>query len=113
MTDTPVMSDLEQIVYDWLVKRKIIFTFQTSLSGGRFELGGSVVDFTIDESSLAWRVHGDYWHRQMSQQASDVVQRELLESQGWIVVDIWGSDLDTPAKVNNTLTKALRGEEVL
>ena len=112
--ETPVMSDIEKICYNWLVKHKITdFEFQSSLAGGRFELGGSVVDFTFPERSLAWRVHGDYWHRGVEKQASDVVQRELLESQGWTVVDIWGSALDTPAKVNNTLMKALQGQEVL
>ena len=112
--ENPVLSDIEAIVYNWLVKHKITdFVFQSSLAGGRFELGGSVVDFTFPERLLAWRVHGDYWHKQMSQQASDVVQREILESEGWIVVDIWGSALDTPAKVNNTLMKALQGQEVL
>ena len=115
MMETPViLSDIEQIVYDWLVKHKITdFEFQSSLMGGRFELGGAIVDFLFPERSLAWRVHGDYWHKQMSQQASDVVQREILESQGWTVVDIWGSALDTPAKVNDTLMKALQGQEQL
>ena len=61
--ETPVMSDIEKICYNWLVKHKITdFEFQSSLAGGRFELGGSVVDFTFPERSLAWRVHGDYWH---------------------------------------------------
>jgi len=111
---TQIASDIEQIVLDWLVKHKITdFEFQSSLAGGRFSLGGAVVDFTFPERSLAWRVHGDYWHRGVEKSASDVVQRELLESQGWTVVDIWGSDLDTPSKVNNTLMKALQGQEML
>ena len=113
MTTTPIGSDLEVIVYDWLVKRKVAFTFQSSMSGGRFELGGSVVDFTIDELDLAWRVQGDYFHKQITQSAHDAIQREILESQGWTVVDIWGSSLDTPAKVNTTLMAALEGREVL
>jgi len=107
------MSDIEKIIYDWLVKRKIPFEFQSSLMGGRYSLGGAVVDFVITDLNILIRAHGDYWHKQMSQQASDVVQRELLESQGWTVVDIWGSALDTPAKVNDTLMKALQGQEVL
>jgi len=111
---TQIASDLEGIVLQWLDKRGITdYEFQSSLMGGRFELGGSVVDFLFPERLLAWRVHGDYWHKQMAQNASDDVQRELLESQGWTVVDIWGSNLETPARVTETLTKALQGQEML
>jgi len=110
---TQVMSDIEAIVYDWLVKRKVAFTFQSSFAGGLYSLGGAVIDFTLDELSIALRVQGEYYHKQITQSAHDAIQRELLESQGWTVVDIWGSSLNTPAKVNDTLTRALRGEEVL
>jgi len=110
---TGIYTELEKIVYDWLVRRKIAFTFQSPLLGGRFELGGAIADFTIDETDLLWRVHGDYWHKQMAQSARDNVQQELLEAEGWTVVNIWGSDLETPEMVEVTLSKALIGEEVL
>uniref|UniRef100_A0A6M3K6A0 DUF559 domain-containing protein n=1 Tax=viral metagenome TaxID=1070528 RepID=A0A6M3K6A0_9ZZZZ len=111
--NTQIMSDIEAIVYDWLVKRSIEFTFQSSMMGGRYELGGAIADFRLDELYIILRVQGDYFHTQINKQATDSVQRELLESQGWTVVDIWGSDLETPAEVNSTLEKALLGEEVL
>ncbi len=111
--DTLVASDIERIVLNWLAKQKITdYEFQSSLAGGRFELGGSIVDFLFPERELAWRIQGDYWHKQIAKQATDSVQRELLESQGWTVVDVWGSDLDTTERVNETLTKALKGEEI-
>ena len=107
-------SDIERIVLNWLDNHKIIdYSFQSSLMGGHYELGGAVVDFLFPDRELAWRIQGDYWHKQIAKQATDDIQRELLEGQGWIVVDVWGKDLDTPERVNDTLTKALRGEEVL
>jgi len=111
--NTQIASDLERIVLSWLDKRKIIYDFQSSQMGGRFELGGSIVDVLIPDLQLAWRIQGDYFHKPIAKQATDDIQRELLEGQGWIVVDVWGKDLDTPEKVNDTLTKALRGEETL
>ena len=112
--DTMVASDLERIVISWLDRHGISdYEFQSSMLGGRYELGGSITDFLFHERNLAWRVHGDYWHKPIAKQATDDVQRELLESQGWTVVDIWGSGLETPEKINSTLQKALRGEEVL
>jgi len=114
MNTQKIASDIERIVLDWLDRRGIIdYEFQSSLLGGRFELGGSVVDVLFPGRLLAWRIQGEYWHKQLAKQATDSVQRELLESQGWTVVDIFGSDLDTPEKVTETLEKALRGEEVL
>jgi len=108
-----IASDIERIVLRWLDRRGIIYDFQSSLMGGRFSLGGAIVDVLIYDLQLAWRVHGDYWHKPIAKQATDDVQRELLENQGWVVVDIWGSGLETPEKINSTLQKALRGEETL
>ena len=113
MTTQQPMSDIEAIVYKWLTNHNIAFTFQSSFFGGRYEMGGAVVDFTLDELNIALRVQGDYFHTGVEKSATDTVQRELLESQGWQVVDIWGSDLETPEEINTTLEKALRGEEVL
>jgi len=104
-----IASDLERIVYDWLVRRGISFDFQTSFSGGHYQLGGSVVDFLI--GNLAWRVQGEYWHRGVEKAGADIIQREMLESLGYTVVDLRADDLENMA--NETLTKALRGEEML
>ena len=108
-----IASDIERIVLRWLDRRKILYDFQSSQLGGRFELGGSIVDILIPDLHLAIRVQGSYWHKGIEKEATDSIQRELLESQGWTIVDVWESDLDTPEKIESTLTKALRGEEVL
>jgi len=105
-------SDIEQIVLNWLDRHGIIdYSFQSSQMGGRYELGGSVVDVIFPERNLAWRIQGDYFHKPINKRATDAVQREILESQGWQVVDLWGSDIEN--NLEETMQKALRGEEML
>jgi|TARA_Y100000310_G_C20699531_1_gene828418 very-short-patch-repair endonuclease len=108
---TQVVTDIEAIVIEWLEQRKISYQFQTSLGGGIFELGGAVVDIILPDLRIAIRIHGEYWHQGIAQRGQDIAQRELLEGMGWVVVDIWGSDVEN--KLNETMTKALRGEEML
>jgi len=109
---TQVGSDIELIVLNWLVKRGIAFQFENSLMGGFYELGGAVVDFLV-EPNLAWRIMGEYWHRGVTKAGSDLIQKENLSAMGLVVVDIWSMDLETPERVNETLTKALQGIEML
>ena len=111
MTTQLVMSDIEEIVYRWLVKRGIQFRFQTSFAGGFFELGGTVVDFLLDDLNLAWRVQGEYYHRGVSVEGKDFIQKELLVGLGWVVVDIWGDDIKD--NLEATMSKALLGQEML
>jgi len=108
-----VMTDIETIVYNYLIRHKIDFQFQTSLSGGFFELGGAVCDFLLPARGLAWRVFGEYWHQGIEKTGQDQIQREQLESLGWRVVDLWGSDLLDPTRLEQTMKLALRGEEML
>ena len=113
----PGASDTERIVIECLEKRGlqmgVDYDFQSSLIGGRYELGGTIADFTFREQRMVWRVHGDYWHKGVEKEGTDAVQRELLIADGWeAIVDIWGSDLEDPAKRNAVLEKALQGEEV-
>ncbi len=108
---TQTATDIELIAIRWLEKRNISFEFQSSLMGGFFELGGAVVDFLFAERNMLWRIMGDYWHQNIGTEGRDMLQRELLESEGWRVVDIWGSDITE--RTEETLTKALRGQEML
>jgi len=104
------MSDLERIVYDFLVRRGIGFDFQTSLSGGFFQLGGAVIDFLV-EPNLAWRVQGEYWHRGVLKSGSDTIQREMLVALGYVVVDLYADDIKN--RLGQTLALALEGKEML
>ena len=104
-------TDIELIVLRYLDKLKIEYQFQTSLAGGFYELGGAVVDFLLPSRSLAWRIFGEYWHKPIGTSGRDMVQRELLTSMGWIVVDIWGSDIKE--RLEETMRLALQGREML
>ena len=110
---TGAYTDIELMVIKWLTKHKIPFETESPLMGGSFELGGAVVDILLRERRLVWRVMGEFWHGGIEKRGSDLIQRESLAAKGWVVVDLWGHDLETPDEVNQTLTKALRGEEML
>jgi len=108
---TGIYTDIEEIVVRWLERHKINYQFQTSLAGGFYELGGAVVDVLLPDRMLAWRVMGEYWHKGIQARAHDNIQRELLEAMGWVVVDLWGSDIES--RLEETMRKALIGEEIL
>ena len=105
------MTDLEAIVTRWLDRHKIDYQFQSSLMGGYYELGGSVVDILLPARGLAWRIQGEYWHQRVGQQGRDEIQKELLSGLGWTVVDLWGSDIEN--RIEETMQKALLGQEML
>ena len=110
---TQIASDIEIIVYNWLVRHKVAFSFQSSLSGGYYELGGSVVDFLLEERNIAIRVFGEYWHRGVEVSGRDLIQKENLSAMGLTVVDLWGDDLKDPARLEQTMQLALLGQEML
>jgi len=106
-----VMTDIEALVARWLDKRKIVYEFQSVYAGGFYELGGAVVDFRLPNRNILLRVMGEYWHRQVSQEGRDLIQKAFLEGMGWKVIDLLGSDVED--RLEETMTKALRGEEML
>ena len=105
------MTDIETVAYQWLTRRNIEFQFQTSLAGGFYQLGGAVVDFLIQDRMLAWRIFGEYWHRGVTKEGSDILQKEMLGELGWTVVDLWSDDIES--KLEETMRLALMGQEVL
>ncbi len=112
VTNELVATDIEELVLQWLDKRGIIdYEFQSSLMGGWYSLGGAVVDILFRERRLAWRIFGEYWHRGVVKSGQDLIQKEMLSELGWVVVDILSQDLET--RPDETLIKALRGEEML
>lgn len=108
---TQIASDIELIVMRWLDRRGIQYSFQTSFSGGFYQLGGAVVDFLIRDRMLAWRVMGEYYHQGVTKKGSDILQREMLGELGWTVVDLLGDDVKD--RTDETLSLALEGQEVL
>ena len=67
------------------------FTYQSPLMGGRFDKGGSVIDFLFrDPPDLGINVQGNYYHYGMGVETSarDVLARVQLASQGIILIFI-------------------------
>ena len=90
---TTVLGTLpERIVYKYLLfplrfKVGIDFTFQSSLQGGRIELGGIVADFLFERIRLILRVQGPT-HKEHLRFRKDEEQRLALEGWGYRVLDL-------------------------
>jgi hypothetical protein len=67
------------------------FDFQSSLQGGRLELGGIVADFLFPHMRIIIRVQGPT-HTEYRRLAKDEEQRAILEDMGYLV---WDLDLKT------------------
>jgi len=111
VTDGLVLTDIEKIVYEYLTARKIPFQFQSSLAGGYYSLGGSVIDFLLPDLRLGFRVMGEYWHSGVAKTGADIIQKESLSAMGLTIVDIWEADIRE--RLTETMEKALRGEGML
>lgn len=84
----------EWLVYEFLTKRGIAFSFQSSQLGGRIELGGAVADFVLNELGMVWRVQGEVWHiGDPGKEASDLVQKMRLTDEGYTVIDLYANDI--------------------
>jgi len=81
----------ERIVFKWLLVHNFVpgadFDFQSSLEGGRIELGGLVVDFLFRHLMLIIQVQGPT-HNQLLRQQKDSEQRMTLASYGYQVLDL-------------------------
>jgi very-short-patch-repair endonuclease len=80
----------ERIVFRYLVEQLhmisgVDFDFQTSLSGGRLEMGGVVVDFTFQFLHIAIQVQGPT-HNALARFRKDEEQRLFLEQMGYSVI---------------------------
>jgi hypothetical protein len=85
----------EIIVAYSLVKLGWQFDAQSSESGGRLYLGGSVVDFKVylGIGFICLRVQGDYWHSLPDRVLKDAVQWTRLHALGYRVADLFELDL--------------------
>lgn len=104
----------ERIVWKWLIDQDYSFVGQYAESGGNLVVGGSVVDFVVYDIAgkpTALRVMGDYWHgpKFPTRQARDDEQFYRLVSMGYVVVDLWESDI-YQAVEHDRLTAYIMGE---
>jgi G:T-mismatch repair DNA endonuclease (very short patch repair protein) len=102
-------------VYWWLtVREKLVegedFSYQSSLLGGREQLGGMVADFILlnREPRLVINVQGGYWHRATAAlKAHDVIYKAALQEMGYDVVYVLEADL--AERLATTMRSALQG----
>lgn len=93
----------ELVVYGILegmgYKVGVDFTFQSAKYGGRLDRGGLVIDFLFNNPpGLAINPLGEYFHYQLrgGTRAEDLMERELLESDGITLIFIDEGDLMGP-----------------
>lgn len=87
----------ERILYLYLVKNLhlksgIDFDFQSSLDGGRMELGGIVADFLFEIQKFVINVQGPT-HTEFLRGRKDEEQRGILNSMGYTVYDITDEEI--------------------
>ncbi|KKM98183.1 hypothetical protein LCGC14_1160600 [marine sediment metagenome] len=88
------------------------FEFQVPIAGGRAKHGGAVLDFLVHAVApeLAIRVQGEFFHFiDDDAEAADIVERKMLETLGFQVVDILAQDTLTEQRVDEVVGLALLG----
>jgi very-short-patch-repair endonuclease len=106
-----VATDIELMVYQWLVDRDIVFEFQSQLiNGGERQLGDATVDFNLLESRILIRCQGLYFHTGAEVEAKDKFQRISLENMGYVVIDLYEDDIHD--RLDTAMEKAVIGEEL-
>lgn len=104
----------ERIVWKWLEDHGHSYEHQRTEFGGRLVAGGAVVDFFVYDLAakpVVLRVMGDYWHGPSfpGRQARDDEQAMRLTQQGYIVADLWESDI-YEAVLQENLSRYILGE---
>ena len=103
----------EFLVYRELLKNKLDpnrdFQFQAAQLGGRLRIGGAVVDFILF-GVLAGRVQGEFFHfRTPGQRSAGVLQRRILEGEGFVVIDMLEDEI--LQQVNHVVKLFIQGSE--
>jgi very-short-patch-repair endonuclease len=83
----------ERILYKELKRRRIEFSFQSSMMGGRQQLGGMVADFILPFYKIIIQVQGTLWHVGKDAEAWDTHQRLTLENMGYTILYIWDTEV--------------------
>ena len=91
----------ERIVYRELLKRRLPFDFQSSIEGGRLELGGMVADFILLDRPVIIRVQGAVWHTGLFPEAKDRAQKAVLQGYGYTVLDLWDWEIESAGLLEN------------
>ncbi len=100
-------------VYWWLQKHGYEFDFQSSLLGGRIELGGQVADFLLPNElpPMIIRVQGLAWHYGFRGDIpKDQKAKDILEGMGYRVIDVDEDDVNE--RLDYVMVRAMRGEDI-
>ncbi len=87
----------ERIFYKALVQRRLDFSFQPAVDGGRQELGGLVADFILygfgHQRGLVVGVNGTIWHTGNAPERRDADNDARLIALGFEVTKIWDYEI--------------------
>jgi len=94
----------ERIVYqalvDWGLIPGIDFDFQSSMFGGRAQLGGLVADFIFPYTKTILQVQS-YWHQiSMENTQRDRDQVAVLQGLGYTVLEVWPDTINSQAALD-------------
>lgn len=109
----------ERILYKALLDRHLVpgvdFDAQSSLAGGRMNLGGQVADYLFPYAMTIIQVQGDYWHGHFDQITGNLISGDitqgrkdqtswaLLNQMGYTVWDLWESTAYNPRDLEQFL----------
>jgi hypothetical protein len=97
----------ERILYRTLVHifhfvENVDFDFQSSLQGGRMELGGIVADFLFPILKIVLQVQGST-HMEYMRMAKDQEQMGALLEMGYVTYELWENDIYNEYKLEDLL----------
>jgi hypothetical protein len=90
------------------------FRYQVGVNGGR-QLGGAILDFLVESiaPAVAIRVQGEFFHFvDDPSRESDILQKRMIESLGYTVIDILAQDTLTRQRTDEVVRLALMGMEL-
>lgn len=99
----------ERIVHKWLIEKGhfvegIDFTFQSSLDGGRVELGGVVADCLFPMMKIVIQVEGPT-HLEFLRSKKDEEQRAILEDMGFRVFNVWEEEIYNETRLEERMRR--------
>lgn len=109
MTTESLFTEIEGQVGQWLNNKRIKYDFQSSLVGGRSELGGLTVPFILSDFNLALRIF-DEITLDLEVQAKNKIERQQLLNIGFIVVDLHEDDITR--NIDTVMERAIQGREM-
>jgi len=99
----------ERIIYKYLTDKmhfqsNVDFDFQSSLQGGRLELGGMVADFLFEIMKIIINVQGPT-HKGYLRGRKDEEQRNILDSMGYTVYELWEDTIYNEYKLDDEMRR--------